>query len=195
MVGNGHAYCITGWSYNINLGLDKDCINSKQLINHGPMVADSGRDLVLGSVCMRHLWDSFVLVGERTCTGLSGFTPALSGHSVTMQDWPNLGKPEAVKSDKPHPGVFLPEVLQTCVCYYSRSTTISSMHDSYTEYTSPSCMVSFLQSPGNTPIHCRINEFQTTRNPPTSVRTRTRQFDLFRSLGHDICMVLFTSSF
>ena len=101
MVGNGHAYCITGWSYNINLGLDKDCINSKQLINHGPMVADSGRDLVLGSVCMRHLWDSFMLVGERTCTGLSGFTPALSGHSVTMQDWPNLGKPEAVKSDKP----------------------------------------------------------------------------------------------
>lgn len=65
-MGNGHAYCITGWSYNINLGLDKDCINSKQLINHGPMVADSGRDLVLGSVCMRHLWDSFMLVGERT---------------------------------------------------------------------------------------------------------------------------------
>lgn len=165
-MGNGHAYCITGWSYNINLGLDKDCINSKQLINHGPMVADSGRDLVLGSVCMRHLWDSFMLVGERTCTGLSGFTPALSGHSVTMQDWPNLGKPEAVKSDKPHPGVFLPEVLQTCVCYYSRSTTISSMHDSYTDTLPPHAWSASSNPPATPPSIVESTSFRLRETLP-----------------------------
>lgn len=114
-----------------------------------------------GAVCMRHLWDSLTPVGSRrVCTGLSRihagpFRPF--SHDASLAQ---CGKPEAGKSDKPHPASFPPglhEALSILLCQ-----SLDNKHPL-----------------SNHRVSRRQGEMSQKLNTTTSVQTTgTRQFDL-----------------